>query len=250
MKGFGLLAVVAVLVGALNCATSRANDGWIELACDASFESWQEDGRLWTVAGGASLDPTAQFNLLPRPGTGVLISSQQEDSEESNLTSNQLFADLEAHMEFLVPQGSNGGVKFQGLYEIQIRDTYGKENPVADDCGGIYPRAEVIPRYHLIDEGFPPRVNAARPPGQWQTLDVEFQAPRFDTEGRKTDNARFLKVVLNDQVIHENVELRWPTGHAWRTKEEVAEGPLYLQGDHGPIAYRNIRVRPIVAASE
>lgn len=245
MKRVRLLLVLVWLIGAITSSAGVADEQWVQLACDAAFGAWQEDGRLWAVAGDATLDPTAQANLLPRPGTGVLISLQQEDSEESNLTSNQLFADLEAHIEFMVPQGSNAGVKFQGLYEIQILDSYGKENPTSSDCGGVYPRAEVLPRYHLIDEGFPPRVNAARPAGQWQTLDVLFQAPRFDAEGHKTENARFIKVVLNDQVIHENVELRWPTGYAWRTKAEVAEGPLYLQGDHGPIAYRNIRLRPI-----
>ena len=76
-----------------------------------------------------------------------------------------------------------------------------------------------------------------------------FQAPRFNDDQAKTTNARFIKVTLNDQLIHENVELRWPTGHAWRTKPEVAEGPLFLQGDHGPIAYRNVRVRPISATA-
>ena len=173
-----------------------------------------------------------------------------EKSEFSNLTSNQLFGDIEAHIEFLIPKGSNGGVKLQGLYEIQIRDSHGKENPTASDCGGIYPRAEEIPRYHLIDEGFPPRTNAAKPAGQWQSLDIVFQAPRFDADGRKTNNARFVKVVLNQQTIHEDIELKWPTGHAWRTKAEMAVGPLYLQGDHGPIAYRNVSVRSINGETE
>lgn len=223
---------------------------WIQLACDESMAAWQEDGSKWKLASDASLDTASSANLIAEPGTGVLVSDQHEDDEDGNLTSNQLFADVEAHIEFMVPNGSNGGVKFQGLYEIQIRDTHGKEKPSADDCGGIYPRAELRPRYHLIDEGTPPRTNAAKPAGQWQTLDVVFQAPRFDAEGKKTANARFVKVVHNDQVIHENVELKWPTGHAWRTKDEVAQGPLFLQGDHGPIAYRNVRVRSIEFASE
>jgi len=131
----------------------------------------------------------------------------------------------------------------QGLYEIQIRDSCGKKQPTGSDCGGVYPRAELVPHYHTTDQGAPPRTNAARPAGQWQTLDIRFQAPRFDTEGKKTANARFLEVVLNGQVIHRDVELKWPTGHAWRLEPEVPQGPLFLQGDHGPIAYRNVRVR-------
>jgi hypothetical protein len=100
----------------------------------------------------------------------------------------------------------------------------------------------MLPRYHHIDDGIPPRVNAARPFGEWQTLDVVFRAPRFDAGGKKVRNARFDKVVLNGQVIHENVELATPTGHAWRQKE-VARGPILLQGDHGPVAFRKIRMR-------
>jgi hypothetical protein len=158
------------------------------------------------------------------------------------LLSKQDYGDVEAHIEFLVPKGSNSGVKFEALYEIQIDDSFGVKKPTASHCGGIYPRAEMLPRYHHIDDGVPPRVNAARPFGEWQTLDVVFRAPRFDSQGKKVRNAQFEQVVLNGQLIHENVDLKTPTGHAWRLKERV-RGPVLLQGDHGPVAFRNIRVR-------
>ena len=78
----------------------------------------------------------------------------------------------------------------------------------------------MLPKYHHIDEGTPPRVNAARPPGEWQSLDVTFRAPRFARDGTKVENARFVKVVLNGQVIHENVDVKSPTGHVWRLTED------------------------------
>ncbi len=62
----------------------------------------------------------------------------------------------------------------------------------------------------------PPKVNAARPAGERQTLDLVFKAPRFDQSGKKEANTRFEKVVLNGQVVQENLEMRAPTGHAWR----------------------------------
>ena len=133
-----------------------------------------------------------------------------------------------------------------GLYEIQILDSFGKKELTGDDCGGIYPRAEEQPKYHHIDKGTPPKVNACKPAGQWQSLDVIFKSPRFDADGKKISPARFVKVVFNGEVIHENVELEYPTGHAWKNKE-VASGPLLLQADHGPVAFRNVRVRPYVA---
>jgi len=239
-----LLLLFAGSIGNLPSFAIAAEQEWIDLGFDASLDAWQGDGSAWTLAGDAIQNPNQASELIAMPCTGVLVSLRKDNSPLSNLTSSNQFGDIEAHIEFLIPAGSNGGVKFQGLYEIQIRDTHDKEKPAANDCGGIYPRAEEKPRYHLIDDGIPPRTNAAKPAGEWQTLDVAFRAPRFAASGKKTENARFIRVVLNDQVIHENVELRWPTGHAWRTKKEVARGPLYLQGDHGQIAYRNVRVRP------
>jgi hypothetical protein len=157
--------------------------------------------------------------------------------------SKQKFGDVEVHAEFMIPKGSNSGVKLEGLYEIQIFDSYGVEEPKATDCGGIYPRAEQKPTYHHIDKGVPPRTNASKPPGEWQSLDIVFQAPRFDADGKKIANARFVKVVLNGQVVHEDVEVKTPTGHAWHN-QEIPTGPLLLQADHGPVAFRNVRARP------
>ena len=89
-----------------------------------------------------------------------------------------------------------------------------------------------------------PRVNASRAPGEWQWLRIRFRAPRFDTSNRKTENARFLRVVLNGQVVQENVEVEGPT-RAHMDLPEAAENPLMLQGDHGPVAYRNIYIRQL-----
>src|SRR5262249_44365876 len=164
-----------------------------------------------------------------------------------NLVTRQLYDDVEVHVEFLIAKGSNSGVKLMGLYEIQILDSHGKKVLTGNDCGGIYPRAEEKPKYHHIDKGVPPRTNAARPAGQWQTLDIAFRAPRFDADGKKTANARFVKVVLNGQVVHEDVEVSCPTGAAWRLKKEVARGPLFLQADHGPGALRDARLRALGA---
>jgi len=110
------------------------------------------------------------------------------------------------------------------------------------DCGGIYQRwnGKRNPKGY---EGRPPRVNASRRPGQWQTFDVIFRAPRFDKKGQKIANARFEKVVHNGIVIHADVELSGPT-RASAYNDEKPTGPLMLQGDHGPVAYRNIGFEP------
>jgi hypothetical protein len=164
--------------------------------------------------------------------------------DASNLESREEYQDVDVQLQFAIPKQSNAGVKLMSRYEIQILDTYGAKQLSGDSCGGIYPRAEEKPSYHHIDRGVPPRVNAAKPAGEWQSLEIEFIAPRFDAKGKKTSNAKFVRVVLNGKRIHENVEVSAPTGAAWRLVTEVPRAPLLLQGDHGPVAFRNIQVRP------
>ena len=88
-----------------------------------------------------------------------------------------------------------------------------------------------------------PSKNAAKAPGEWQTFDIVFQAPRFDAGGKKTQNAKFVSVKLNGQEIQKDVEVPKPTGSEL-SREEKPTGPLMLQGDHGIVAYRNIGITP------
>jgi hypothetical protein len=75
---------------------------------------------------------------------------------------------------------------------------------------------------------------------------VIFRAPRFDKDGKKTENAKFIKVTFNGQVVQENIELTGPTRSSmWEYEPEKPTGPIMLQGDHGPVALRNITVKKI-----
>jgi hypothetical protein len=222
---------------------SAGEEPWIELIGDHGLVAWKAPTGNWMVAGNARPDPKNPKRLVAEPGKAVLVNGPT--GMTANLLTNEKFADIEAHFEFLIPKGSNSGVKFEGLYEIQIFDSFGVAKPTGTQNGGIYPRAELLPKYRYLDEGIPPGVNASRPAGEWQTLYVVFLAPRFDGSGKKNRNARFERVVLNGRVIHENVEVKTPTGHVWRTKE-VPSGPILLQADHGPVAFRNIRVRRLL----
>jgi hypothetical protein len=216
--------------------------GWVELIGDHELDAWKRPTGTWFVAGGALPSPSDSKHLVGLPGRGVIINGPA--GKTLNLYSRQSFGDLEAHVEFLIPKGSNSGVKLEGLYEIQISDSHEAKRLSGSDCGGVYPKAELLPRYHHLDDGYAPKVNAALPAGQWQTLDIVFHAPRFDASGKKIANARLAKVVLNGTLVQEALKLRAPTGHAWRIPE-VARGPLMLQADHGPVAFRKIRVRPL-----
>ena len=191
----------------------------------------------WLIAGEASSDPADDKKLAWKAGTGVLVNGPK--GRTRNLFTKLEHGDCEAHVEFVVPKGSNSGVYFQGRYEIQILDSWGVEKPQHGDCGGIYQRWDNGRGY----EGRPPRVNASHPPGQWQVFDVTFRAPRFDAAGKKTANARFVRVVHNGVIVHENEPVTGPT-RAAAFGDEKPLGPLMLQGDHGPVAYRNFWVIP------
>ena len=234
------LAIIVLL--AVSVPLAEAGDDWIDLSGTGDLSVWQAPTGEWQLVGSVRLDPKNPKRLVAgtEPGNDVLWNGPT--GKTNNLVTKERFGDVQLQLELMVSKRSNSGVKFEGLYEVQIYDSWGAKRVTASDCGGIYPRAELEPRYHHIDKGYPPRTNAARPPGQWQTLDIVFLAPRFDAQGKKVANARLVKVVLNGQMVQENLELSTPTGHAW-VQREVPTGPLLLQADHGPVAFRNVRIR-------
>ena len=232
------LSILAVVITLL--AASAQPEPLVSLI-GADFSAWRPGTGTWFAAGGAKSDPADDKLLKPEPGAGVIINGP--DGKTVHLLSKNEFGDVEAHIEFMVPKGSNSGVYFQGRYEIQILDSYGVEKPTYTDCGGIYQRWDEK-RDPMGYEGTAPKVNASLAPGQWQTFDVIFRAPKFDAAGKKIANAKFEKVVHNGKVIHENVEVTGPT-RAARFQEEAPLGPLMIQGDHGPVAYRNITFKPL-----
>ncbi|MGE3803416.1 MAG: DUF1080 domain-containing protein [Gemmataceae bacterium] len=239
------LIVLVFSLTSLVLAADENDKGWVDLTANQSLEAFKPPYTDWVWAESVSLDEKNPRRFTFKEGKAFIVNG--EKGRARNLVTKESYQDVEAHLEFCVPKGSNSGIKFIERYEIQILDSFGKpkEKLTGSDCGGVYPRGENQPRYHTIDEGTPPRVNACKAPGEWQTLDIVFRAPRFDKEGKKIENARFVKVTLNDQVIHENVELKYPTGAAWRLVKEIPTGPVMLQADHGPVAFRNVRVRPV-----
>jgi hypothetical protein len=232
------VTLALLLTGMPTAAWAGPND-WLDVF-SKGLDAFKKPHGAWVAVGGVEMDPSKPRKLLSHEGKGIFYNGPKGRSND--LYTKEKYGDLEVHIEFLIPKGSNSGIKLHGHYEIQIEDSYGIKKPKGSDCGGIYPRSEAKPRYHHIDDGIAPKVNACKPAGEWQTLDVVFLAPRFDKNGKKTANARLPKVLLNGVVIHENVELLTPTGDRWRNAE-MAEGPLMLQGDHGPVAFRNLRLR-------
>src|SRR6266566_9212811 len=184
---------------------------------------------LWKVVGDVKMDEANNKQLSPtgEPGvTPLLVNDLKVGQHGTDIYTEKEFGDCEVHVELLVPKGSNSGVYLMGRYEVQVFDSFGKKKPTKSDLGGIYNTADPIA------ENYEPK-----PPGEWQTLDIVFQTPRFDADGKKTTNAKFISVKLNGKEIHRDVDAPKPTGSEISSKE-VPVGPIMLQGDHGPVAFR------------
>jgi hypothetical protein len=190
-------------------------------------------GGSWKVVSLVKLDPADDKKLISSgagaPGDGVLLRA--DIGHGSDLYSEKSFGDCHVHVEFLIPKGSNSGVYLMGQYEVQILDTNGTPDDKLrpGDCGGIYHTQA-------------PSTNAIKPPGEWQSYDIDFRAPRFDPAGKKIENAKFVRVMFNGKQIHANVEVLGPTGGELPGGEK-ATGPLMFQGNHGIVAFRNVRVQ-------
>jgi hypothetical protein len=193
--------------------------GW-KFKGDAKNSKW--------VVGVASVDPKSPAGLVVAKPTEGATPELINAGSGVNLYTEQEFGDCVIDLEFMYPKGSNSGVYVLGEYEVQIYDTAGQKERKKNENAAIYQISA-------------PKVDASKPAGEWQRLTIDFRAPKFDASGKKTANARFVKVTLNGQVIHEDVEAPGVTPSGLTGKEH-ATGPLFFQGDHGPVAFRKISV--------
>ncbi len=188
----------------------------------------RETGSQWVV-GKAAISTERPRELVVSPaaeGDGELVNAGRGGVD---IFTADEFGDCLLTIEVMVPQGSNSGIYMMGNYEVQVLDSWGRDPIGPGDMGGLYGAAA-------------PLLNASKKPGEWQEFVIDFQAPRF-VDGKKVGNAIFKKVTLNGKVIHENIEMKGVTGGSLGRGEQPT-GPLMFQGDHGPVAFRNIRIVP------
>ena len=149
---------------------------------------------------------------------GMMANAPAEGHHGTCFVSDQTFWNFEVYMEYRVPKNSNSGLYLRGLYEVQIRDSFGAK-PDPGINGGIWATAA-------------PTRNASKPAGEWQSIYVRIVGKTVET------------VVLNGETVHTNVDVPRPTGG--NLKLSVDEpGPVMIQGDHGAIDVRCVVVRPI-----
>lgn len=186
------------------------------------LSAWQHaDGRdaEWVVADGA-------MTVKPKAG---------------DIQTRQRFGDVQLHLEWRTPaevesedQGrGNSGVFLQGLYEVQVLDSFNNRTYSNGQAASLY-------KQHI------PLVNASRGPGQWQSYDIVFKAPRFN-DGGELVSAAFVTVFHNGVLVQNHVELKGPTIYKGYPEYEAHDGrlPLMLQDHSNPVSFRNIWVREL-----
>jgi hypothetical protein len=151
------------------------------------------------------------------------------------------FGDCQLHVEWMSPtppvgegqDRGNSGVFLMGIYEIQVLDSYQSKTYADGQAGALYGQ-------------YPPLVNATRKPGEWQTYDIVFNAPRFDAAGKVVRPAR-VTAFLNGVLVQNARELTGPTVHKARPpyKAHAAKLPLSLQDHAHPVRFRNMWIREL-----
>ncbi len=173
------------------------------------------------LSGWTLTDPEAVNGWTVKDG--VLHNNPEQKPGQphihyGNLRTVDLFEDFNLKLQVNVPEGSNSGVYLRGIYEVQVLDSYGKPLD-SHNMGALYSRIT-------------PSVSAEKPAGSWQDLDI-------------TLCNRHLTVKLNGVTIIDNKPIYGVTGGAL-TADEFSPGPIYLQGDHGVVSYRNLVLTPII----
>jgi hypothetical protein len=177
------------------------------------------------VRQGSNQPPTWQVE------EGAMVTSV------SSIVTKRNFKDFQLHVEFKVPfmpeahgqERGNSGVGLLAIYEIQVLDSYGFKEPGSGDCGAVYSQSA-------------PLVNACKPPLTWQTYDISFHAARFGADGKVMQKPR-VTVFQNGICVQNNQEINGGTGIGG--KDDVKEGPIYLQFHNNTVQFRNVWVVPL-----
>lgn len=202
-----------------------------------NLSAFKDAGKTWQVAENIVVHPDKSNTFIITKGTGILLNQPGRKRLGTDLITQDQYGDLDLELDFLLTDGSDSGIIFGDAYELELKDSWGTQFITSAVNGGIHWKHSDTGEQRFY--GSAPRQNVSKAPGLWQHLKVSFQAPRFDENGEKIENGKFLYVELNGVTVQENVELFAPAEDGVAAKEEHT-APLRIQGDN-PIAFRNIK---------
>ncbi|MDD3469769.1 MAG: DUF1080 domain-containing protein [Thermoguttaceae bacterium] len=225
--------MICAIAAAMLCAAgvAQAADNVVKPINGKDLGGWKLKGdntekSHWMI-GTAQLDPKDATKLVTEPAKGEKAELINAQGAGVDIFTEEKFGDCVIELELMVPKNSNSGIYLMGEYEVQVLDSWGREKLTQGDFGALYSYAE-------------PKVNASKEPGEWQSVRIEFSAPKFDGD-KKVKNAFVHSIRINGKTVQENIEMAKQTPGGL-TGKECAEGPLMFQGDHGPVAFRNIHI--------
>jgi hypothetical protein len=250
VKSFPLLMVL--IGGAVFPAFSQQKD--IKLPPEAT-EFWEPEPRVVTPGESNHLPPSDAIVLFDGKSLDQWKGLKENGAAPwkvedgiftvvagtGGIESNESFGDAQIHLEWRSPsevkgesQGrGNSGFFLMGKYEVQVLDSYNNRTYSNGQAGSIY-------KQH------PPLVNAMRPPGEWNTYDIIFTAPHFNSDGMLIRPAK-VTLIHNGILVQNGVELKGPTEYIGIPNYEAHDDALpYMIQDHGnPVSFRNIWVRKL-----
>lgn len=175
------------------------------------------------------------------------LVSTHGGSTANHAVSRYHFRDADLHVEFMLPEKSpgNSGIYLHGNYEMQIFNSFGRQNLDAEDEGALY-------GFHK------PLTNASRKPGEWQVYDIRYRAPRRDKDGKIVEEGS-ITAWLNGTKVQDNARFGEPRSAfhpfrngttpylqvIWKLQKETSVGPVFLQDHNDPVRFRNIWVCPL-----
>ncbi|MEE9391305.1 MAG: family 16 glycoside hydrolase [Planctomycetota bacterium] len=225
----------------------NSNEDFLMLADGAALDSFKDTKgwRLGDVVLNKKSPERFDFKDEPKPeddiSNKVLDVTNAGQESCANLESKVEMGDVNMTVWFLLPKGGSTKIYLQGRYGLILTSDKATAAPGLADMGAILPSRN--------SAGTPADLATHKKTGQWQSVSMLFQAPRFDAQGKKVANARFKRVMVNDTLLHENVELFGPSLDA-PYQDEVALGPIYLRGDMGEVAYRSVNFKQLSIARD
>ena len=242
MKNCFLLVITIFLTYALNA----------QITDPKATEVWEPEPRVVTPGEGTAppsdaiilFDGTSFDNWTTPDGKPVGWKLEEGAmtvvAGTGGIQTKETFMDVQLHLEWRAPaviegegQGrGNSGVFLQGIYEVQVLDSYQNRTYSNGQAGSIYKQ-------------YMPLVNACRPPGEWQTYDIIYTAPRFNADGIKVSSGR-ITVIHNGVLIQNDVEIKGTTPYIGLPQNPAhGEGPLFLHYHSNPVSCRNICMRKL-----
>jgi len=210
---------------------SAGKAGWLRLSYGDALDAWDSEG--WTLVD-TNLDPDDRSAFDVHPGVNALVNV--EHGPATDYVSRYAFGDGVYHVEFMLPEGGRSSVHVQGRYGIElVDDTFG----VPD---GLLGTGTIMAAADQSRDAMPPEFDGYTGAGSWHELDITFRAPRFAADGTQLSNAVFEQVLLDQVLMHSDVEFTGPSVGGLNGAVPLA--PLVIGGTSGPVALRTLEFFP------